>query len=574
MRTLNYLKKEKQIEKAKETIEIYAPLAHRLGMSHLKWELEDLSFRYLYHEMYYEIAHKVASNRKQREKDIQEAIDLIKTKMSKQFFKFDIYGRPKHLYSIYQKMKRKEIDFNEIYDLTAIRVIVETVRECYEVMGLVHELWKPIPGRFKDYIAMPKSNMYQSLHTTVIGPKGDPLEIQIRTFDMHKTAEYGIAAHWIYKEGKTRDKEFEEKLSWLRQILEWQSDLEEPHEFMENLKVDLFEDEVFVFTPKGDVISLPRGGTPVDFAYHIHTEIGDRCVGAKINGKIIPLEYRLKNGDIVEVLTSKNSTGPSQDWLKFVKTSKARSKIKHWFKQQHREEIIQRGKDILERELKKRNIVIKESSKNKELLRIAQKMGRNRVEDLLEVIGYNQIDPRHVVEKFSVVKKKEEIDVLNNFKVLPRKSSLNKGIKVKGMDDFMVRLSKCCNPVPGDEIVGYITRGRGVSVHRKDCPNFKDIMKNNKERLIDVSWDNERSDSYIVNLSIEAINKNNLLNDITGLIKDEKIYILSVNARADKYNKANIDLSLELSSLEHMRDIMKKLEDISGILSVYRAKST
>jgi len=332
MRTLNYLKKEKRKEKSKETLEIYAPLAHRLGMSKIKWELEDLSFRYLKPEIYYEVSHKIQANRKQREKDIKEAIETLKSTLKNHDIEADIYGRPKHLYSIYNKMKRKEVEFDEIYDLTAVRVLVENVKECYEVLGIIHEIWKPMPGRFKDYIAMPKSNMYQSLHTTVIAPNGDPLEVQIRTYEMHKTAEYGIAAHWRYKEGKVGDEKFEEKLSWLRRLLEWQKDLQEPQEFMETLKIDLFEDEVFVFTPEGDVVSLPRGGTPVDFAYHIHTEVGHRCVGAKVNGKIVPLEYKLKNSDIVEILTSKKSNGPSRDWLKFVKTKKAKENIKSYAK--------------------------------------------------------------------------------------------------------------------------------------------------------------------------------------------------------------------------------------------------
>ncbi|MFW5992226.1 MAG: RelA/SpoT family protein, partial [Halanaerobiaceae bacterium] len=408
MRTLGHLNEKKQIEKATETLEIYAPLAHRLGIQRLKWELEDLSFRFLDTDMYYELVKKVAANREEREKSIQEAIDILNNKLKKHQLESDIYGRPKHLYSIYQKMKRKEIDFNEIYDLTALRIIVNTVRECYEVLGMVHEIWKPIPGRFKDYIAMPKSNMYQSLHTTVIGPQGDPLEIQIRTPEMHRTAEYGIAAHWRYKEGKSRDESFDEKLSWLRQLLEWQKDLQEPREFMETLKIDLFEDEVFVFTPKGDVISLPRGATPVDFAYHIHTEVGHSCVGAKVNGKIKPLEYSLNNGDIVEIQTSKSSNGPSRDWLKIVKTSKARSKIKHWFKVQEREEIIDRGKDMIDKELKKRQIEINESEKQEEIERIARDMGKNNREELLELIGYNQIGSKQIVNRMKIVEEDEE----------------------------------------------------------------------------------------------------------------------------------------------------------------------
>jgi GTP diphosphokinase / guanosine-3',5'-bis(diphosphate) 3'-diphosphatase len=575
VRTLGILSRSKQIEKATETLEIYAPLAHRLGISRLKWELEDLSFRFLDPDMYYEIASNIAANRQQREKEIQDAITVLRDKFLDQAMDVSIYGRPKHLYSIYQKMKRKEIDFSEIYDLTAIRVIIESVRGCYEVLGLVHEIWKPIPGRFKDYIAMPKSNMYQSLHTTVIGPRGDPLEIQIRTPEMHRTAEYGIAAHWKYKEGRNQDDTFDQKLSWLRQLLDWQQDLQEPGEFIESLKVDLFEDEVFVFTPKGDVISLPRGGTPVDFAYHIHTEVGHDCVGARVNGKIVPLEYRLNNGDIVEIQTSKASAGPSRDWLKFIKTTKARSKIKHWFKQQQKDEIIQRGKDNLERELKRRHIELREIEKQKELERIARKMGKNNPDEILEAIGYSQIKAKQIVNRFSVVKEKEfSLESLQNVSKTHQKRSNNRGVKVKGVDDLLVRLARCCNPVPGDDIIGYITRGRGVSVHRRDCPNLKNLIEKDQERLIGVSWDDQRTESYQVNLAIEAFNKNALLNDITALIKEEHVNLSSVIARTDKYNRAHIELSLELSSLEHMRDIINKIDDIAGVLSVGRAKPT
>ncbi|MFW6006475.1 MAG: RelA/SpoT family protein [Halanaerobiales bacterium] len=576
MRTLEYLNKEKRKEKARETIEIYAPLAHRLGMSRIKWELEDLSFRFLQPDMYKEMAKKVAVNRKQREDEIERAIDLLRKKLNEEgIHDVEIYGRAKHLYSIYQKMQRKEIDFSEIYDLTALRVIAGSVKECYEVLGVIHEIWKPIPGRFKDYIAMPKSNMYQSLHTTVIGPKGgDPLEIQIRTPEMHRTAEYGIAAHWRYKEGKTeKDKDFEEKLTWLRQLLEWQKDLQEPQEFMENLKVDLFEDEVFVFTPKGDVISLPNGSTPVDFAYNIHTEVGHNCRSAKVNGKIVPLEFQLNNGDIVEILTSNTNSGPSRDWLKFVKTSKARSKIKRWFKKQQKEEIIQRGKQRFEQEIKRQHIELNDSTKKEQLNIIAQNMGKNNYEEIYEEIGYNNITAKHVVNKLSTDNEEEDVSI-QDLKTVPSKQSSDKGVKVKGIDDLKVRIAKCCNPVPGDKIIGYITRWRGVSIHRVDCPNIKNLKENDDERFIEVSWGNHRSDSYLVDLAIEAVDKKALLNEITSLIKEENLNLLSVVARTGKYNRAYIELSLELSSLQHMRDIMAKIDEIDGVLSVNRAKPT
>ncbi len=574
MRTLSYVGKEKQKQKARETIEIYAPLAHRLGMSRIKWELEDLSFRYLQPDMYHEVAHKVAANRRQREDEIKKAIEVLKKELNKNKIEAEIYGRPKHLYSIYQKMKRKEINFDEIYDLTAIRVIVSSVKKCYEVLGIVHEVWKPMPGRFKDYIAMPKTNMYQSLHTTVIGPKGgDPLEVQIRTPEMHRTAEYGIAAHWRYKEGHNEDdEEFEEKLSWLRQLLEWQQDLQEPQEFMENLKIDLFEDEVFVFTPKGDVVSLPRGSTPVDFAFNIHTEVGHNCRSAKVNGKIVPLEYRLENGDIVEILTSKSSGGPSRDWLKFCKSSSARSKIKRWFKQQQKEEIIQRGKQRFEQELKRRHLTIKETEKKEKLSAIARNLGKNNPEEIYEEIGYNNLSAKQVVNKLDI-KKDDEVS-LEELQKAPSRKSSDKGVRVKGVKNLKVRLSRCCNPVPGDDIIGYITRGRGVSVHRKDCPNISNLRQDDENRFIDVSWDQHRTDSYTVNLTIEAVNKKALLNEITLLIKEEQLDILSVVARTDKYSRAYIDLSLEISSLSHMRELMKKINEISGVLSVSRSKPT
>ena len=574
MRTLKYLNKDKRIIKAQETLEIYAPLAHRLGISKVKWELEDLAFLFLEPEKYYEVARKVQANRAQRERDIQFALDLLKNRLKEVGLKAETYGRPKHLYSIYQKMKKKEIEFEEVYDLTAVRIIVDTVRECYEVLGIVHELWKPIPGRFKDYIAMPKSNMYQSLHTTVIGPKGDPLEIQMRTPEMHRTAEYGIAAHWRYKEGKTGDQAFEEKLSWLRQLLEWQKELQEPQEFMEALKIDLFEDEVFVFTPKGDVISLPKGATPVDFAFSIHTEIGYSCIGAKVNGQIKPLDYHLQNGDIVEIQTTRASTGPSRDWLNFVKTSKARSKIKYWFKMQARDEIIQRGKELIEKELRRRQIELKDTDRQKEFERLAQKMGKNTAEEILEMIGYNQITPQQIVNRLKVVQERAELTEQPVFKEKrkpARRRSTDKGVKVKGVDDLLVRLARCCNPVPGDEINGFITRGRGVSIHRADCSNMQLLLETEKERIIPVEWDNRENEFYQVNLAIEAYNKKALLNDITSLMKEEQIEISSVEARTDKYNRAHIQLALELNNLQHMKEIMQKLDQIPGILSVNRA---
>lgn len=574
MRTLRYTSLEKQRRKAEETLEIYAPLAHRLGMSTIKWELEDISFRYLEPNMYYDLAKKLASTRKQRERDIETAVKAIEEKIATETeIDVDIYGRPKHLYSIYHKMKRQKKEFSEIFDLTAIRVIVNTVSECYQVLGLIHDIWKPIPGRFKDYIAMPKSNMYQSLHTTVIGPKGDPLEIQIRTWNMHQTAEYGIAAHWRYKGARTSSTEFDEKLSWLRLILEWQKELQDAREFVDNLKIELFEDEVFVFTPKGDVVSLPRRATPVDFAFAIHTEVGMKCVGAKVNGRIVPLEYKLDNGDIIEVITSKTSTGPSRDWLSFVKTSRARSKIKRWFKRLQAEEVAERGREILEEGLKRYNTDLKSLEKAGRIVEATKKFGCMKVEDLYEAIGYNRVTPSQIVNKLGLITEPEpDLEQLIQ-KRQPSRSSISKGIKVKGMNDLYVRLSRCCNPVPGDEIVGYITRGRGVSVHRKDCPNVKNLEKE-QERCIDVDWDIERVESYQVEIELEAMNQRSLLNNVTSEISESKINILGIIARTNRDGTAKINLSLEIGSLEHMNDIIRKLLRIDGVLEVRRANPT
>ncbi|WP_027339705.1 RelA/SpoT family protein [Halonatronum saccharophilum] len=573
MKTLKFLPKKKQIAKATETLEIYAPLAHRLGISHLKWELEDLCFRYLEEDKYYELAKKIAKNRSQREAYIDKVISSLQGKIVDAEISADIYGRPKHLYSIYQKMIKQDKDFSEIYDLTAIRVIVSSVKECYQVLGIIHELWSPMPGRIKDYVAMPKSNMYQSLHTTVIGPKGEPLEIQIRTWEMHRTAEYGIAAHWRYKEGNKKEEDFQRKISWLRQLLEWQKDLNDAKEFMETLKIDLFEDEVFVFTPKGDVISLPSEATPVDFAYNIHTDIGHTCVGAKVNSKMVPIEYRLQNGDIVEILTTSNS-GPSRDWLNFVKTSRAKSKIKRWFKEQRKEETSIKGKEMLESRLKKDGINLKESEKQKKLEEIAKRLGVSDVESLYAGIGYNKFSVSQVVKRLIPPKKKDspeyELTKLKKKRNV-RRNAPNKGIKVKGLDGLLVKISKCCNPVPGDEVSGYITRGRGVSVHRSDCPNLQNLVETEEERIVEVDWYVNQQTSYEVELKIEALNKRSLLNDLTTVVSEAKVNITSINARTTKNRLANINVSLEISSLAHMNDIIKKLEDIDGVLRVDRA---
>ncbi len=574
MRTLEYLPDKKKKIKAKETLEIYAPLAHRLGMSRLKWELEDLSFKHLEPEKYYEVVDKIAKNRQERKEHIKNAIMTLDNKLSKVDIDAKMYGRPKHIYSIYQKMVNQNKEFNEIYDLTAFRVIVDTVKECYEVLGIIHELWKPIPGRIKDYIAMPKSNMYQSLHTTVIESTGEPLEIQIRTWEMHRTAEYGIAAHWRYKEGNQKEQNFERKISWLRQLLEWQKDLSDAKEFMETLKIDLFEDEVFVFTPDGDVISLPKGATPIDFAYNIHTEIGHTCVGAKVNGQIIPLEYHLNNGDIVEILTSKTST-PSRDWLNRVKTSRAKSKIKKWFKEQRKEEAAAKGKELLQKRLRKEEVNLKEAEKEKKLKEIAQELGASTIESLYAALGYNKFSVAELVDKLKPETKEEEKEIEDLDDLIEKNSSspsnTGEGVKVKGMDGLLVKIANCCNPVPGDEIVGYITRGRGVSVHRRDCPNLKNLLENDKERITEVEWNVEQQSTYQVELRIEALDKKALLKDLTTVISESGVNIASINSSTNDKRLARIKLILEIGSLKHMKDIIKKLEAIDGIIKVERA---
>ncbi|HHV62893.1 MAG TPA: bifunctional (p)ppGpp synthetase/guanosine-3',5'-bis(diphosphate) 3'-pyrophosphohydrolase [Firmicutes bacterium] len=590
MRTLKHLPEEKQKKIARETLEIYAPLAHRLGMWRIKWELEDLAFRFLQPAEYYSLVEKVAQKRKEREKNIEDARELLSTKLASMGIRGEIQGRAKHLYSIYEKMKVRGKAFDEIYDLTALRVIVDSVKECYEVLGVVHSIWKPIPGRFKDYIAMPKSNMYQSLHTTVIGPHGEPLEVQIRTWEMHRTAEYGIAAHWRYKDGSRADDEFEQKISWLRQLLEWQKDMRDVREFVETIKIDLFEDEVFVFTPKGDVKSLPSGSTPVDFAYDVHTDIGNRCVGAKVNGKIVPLDYQLKNGDIVEVLTSKTANGPSQDWLAFVKTSKAKNKIRQWAKQELREEIMPRGKELIEKELRKLGADVHENMKEERLGEVAKRFGFLTSEDLLVAVGYTKLSPQQVVAKLVGGRESETVkdtrdtgkdardqrdrDQLPRSPVTPlrRRTSGGQGVRVKGIDNVLVRFSRCCNPVPGDDIVGYITRGRGVSIHRADCPNAAFINRNAPERRIDVEWDFGAGSFYPVEIEIEAIDRVALFANIMNAVTEARTNISSVNARTTSDKLAIINLVVDIDNIDHMNEVISRIRRVSGVLDVHRAQ--
>lgn len=579
LRTLKYMAKEKQYEKAKETLEIYAPIAHRLGIYKIKWEMEDLALRYIDPEGYYDLVDKVAKKRKEREEYINYVIETLKKKNKEMGIDAQIEGRPKNFYSIYKKMFHQNKTFDQIFDLTAIRVIVDTVKDCYGVLGIVHTLWKPIPGRFKDYIAMPKPNMYQSLHTTVIGPAGEPVEVQIRTWEMHRTSEYGIAAHWKYKEGRTSQNEFDEKLKWLRQMLEWQNEVRDTKEFMETLKIDLVIDEVYVFTPKGDVIDLPVDSSPIDFAYKIHSAIGNKCVGAKINGKIVPLDYKLQNGDIVEIITSANSNGPSRDWLKIVKSSQAKNKIRQWFKKEKRDENIQKGKDILDKEIKRLGASLSIAIKGEWLETVYKKIGLNSLDDLYASLGYGGLTLNQVMMRLKEeIRKNQKIDIKEEdqlekqvIKPVQRKKRTNTGIKVKGVENILVRFSKCCNPVPGDEILGYVTKGRGVSIHRKDCPNAKDLLADT-ERLVEVEWNTQSMVSYNADVQVKANDRQGLLAEITSIINENKINIVSFYSRTSKDKTANINFVLEINDIDQLNKLIKRLRRIEGVIDVFRAK--
>lgn len=582
MRTLKYMNEDKQMEKAKETLEIYAPLAHRLGISKIKWELEDLCLRYLDPKGYYDLVDKIANRRKEREAYIAQILKTLKEKTFELGIEQPyIDGRPKHFYSIYRKMVEQKKSLEQIYDLLAVRVIVNSVKDCYSVLGLVHELFKPMPGRFKDYIAMPKPNMYQSLHTTLIGPEGHPFEIQIRTWDMHRIAEVGIAAHWKYKEKQSGSSDFDNKLLWLRQLLDWQKDMRDAKEFMETLKIDLFTDEVFVFTPKGDVINLPNGSTPIDFAYTIHSAIGNKMVGAKVNGKIVTLDYTLKNGDIIEVLTTSTVHGPSRDWLKIVKSSQAKNKINQWFKKEKREENIIRGKENIEKELKKQGITFNQLFKTEWVDQILKKFNFNTLEDMYAGVGYGALSANKVIsrlkEEYRKTVKPEDMDesILEAFsqkKVERKKKSVpESGIVVKGIENCLVRISRCCNPVPGDEIMGYITRGRGVSVHRKDCINVNNNV-DGENRLIEVSWYSAGNVAYKAEITILANDRSSLLMELTNAIAESKIPLKGINARTTKDQIVVMNLTLEITNTEQLEKIIKRIKKVDSVFEVTRNK--
>lgn len=572
MRTLKYQPPEKQKEIAEETVEIFAPLAHRLGIFRLKWELEDLSLRYLEKEKYYELVQAINMKRQEREAYINEVIAVLQKQLQEMGIEADIQGRPKHFYSIYNKMVKQGKTLSEIYDLIAVRVIVSTVKDCYGVLGVVHSLWKPIPGRFKDYIAMPKPNMYQSLHTTVIGPRGEPFEIQIRTWEMHRTSEYGIAAHWRYKEGSAlSDREFEDKLSWLRQLLEWQRELRDAREFMDSLKIDLFSDRVYVFTPKGDVVELSAGSVPIDFAYRVHTDVGHRCIGAKVNGRIVPLDYELKTGDIVEILTSKTGA-PSRDWLNIVKTSQAKNRIRQWFRKEEREENVSKGRELLEREARKQGLT-EEDYRLTYLAEVAKKFNFQGVEELYLAVNDGVITVPQVLMKLREISKSSKGESEEAaLAVTPSKANRkpSKGIKVKGIDNVMLRLSRCCNPLPGDDIIGYVTRGRGVSIHRTDCPNITHYRAEDAGRLIEVTWDEEVDGIFQVQLEAIAIDRPRLAMDIMMAVADTKTVINAINARSTKDNLATVDLKLEIRGMEHLEYITNKIKKVHDVIEVKR----
>jgi GTP pyrophosphokinase len=576
MRTLKYLSSLKQQSISRETLEIYAPLAHRLGIYKIKWELEDLAFRFLERDRYYALADKLAKKRDEREAFIKQVIETLQPKLEEVNIKANVSGRPKHLYSISQKMKEQNKEFHEIYDLTAIRIIVDSIKDCYGALGIVHTLWKPIPGRFKDYIAMPKPNMYQSLHTLVMVGKNELLEVQIRTWDMHRTAEYGIAAHWRYKEKKDskQDDEFEKKLSWLRQIMELQQDSKDASEFMENIKLDLFSDEVFVFTPKGDVIDLPAGSIPLDFAYKIHTDIGHRCVGARVNGRLVPLDYELKTGDIVEIITSKQGT-PSRDWLNMVKSSGARARIRSWFKKERREENVAKGREMVEKELRRQDLDLALFLKSSLLLEAGKRFNINSEEDLYVSVGVGAITPQQVVSKLKEeYRKKEglpEREAIKEFTPPKKVGKTGKGVRIDGIDNLLLRFAKCCTPVPGDNIVGVVTRGRGVSIHRRDCHNVKNSSAALK--LLDAEWEENAEGLYPVEIEVTGMDSSHFLSDVVNAVAESKVNISALNARRTRDRLTSIRMTVTVKDINHLDNVISKINRVRDVYSVHRNRN-
>ncbi|WP_320777789.1 RelA/SpoT family protein [Streptomyces sp. CRN 30] len=596
MRTMRYLKREKQEKKARETLEIYAPLAHRLGMNTIKWELEDLAFAILYPKMYDEIVRLVAERAPKRDEYLAVVTDEVQSDLRAARIKATVTGRPKHYYSVYQKMIVRGRDFAEIYDLVGIRVLVDTVRDCYAALGTVHARWNPVPGRFKDYIAMPKFNMYQSLHTTVIGPSGKPVELQIRTFDMHRRAEYGIAAHWKYKQeavagaSKVRtdvpkavgkDKDAINDMAWLRQLLDWQKETEDPSEFLESLRFDLSRNEVFVFTPKGDVIALPAGATPVDFAYAVHTEVGHRTIGARVNGRLVPLESTLDNGDLVEVFTSKaTGAGPSRDWLGFVKSPRARNKIRAWFSKERRDEAIEQGKDAIVRAMRKQNLPIQRILTGDSLVTLAHEMRYPDISALYAAIGEGHVAAQGVVQKLVQALGGEEAASEEIDEAVPstrgrsrkRRSNNDPGVVVKGVEDVWVKLARCCTPVPGDPIIGFVTRGSGVSVHRNDCVNV-DSLSREPERILEVEWAPTQSSVFLVAIQVEALDRSRLLSDVTRVLSDQHVNILSAAVQTSRDRVATSRFTFEMGDPKHLGHVLKAVRGVEGVYDVYRVTS-
>lgn len=597
MRTMRYLKREKQEKKARETLEIYAPLAHRLGMNTIKWELEDLAFAILYPKMYDEIVRLVAERAPKRDEYLAIVTDEVQSDLRAARIKATVTGRPKHYYSVYQKMIVRGRDFAEIYDLVGIRVLVDTVRDCYAALGTVHARWNPVPGRFKDYIAMPKFNMYQSLHTTVIGPNGKPVELQIRTFDMHRRAEYGIAAHWKYKQeavagaskvrtdvprhaGRGAGQDTVNDMAWLRQLLDWQKETEDPGEFLESLRFDLSRNEVFVFTPKGDVIALPAGATPVDFAYAVHTEVGHRTIGARVNGRLVPLESTLDNGDLVEVFTSKASgAGPSRDWLGFVKSPRARNKIRAWFSKERRDEAIEQGKDAIARAMRKQNLPIQRILTGDSLVTLAHEMRYPDISSLYAAIGEGHVAAQGVVQKLVQALGGEEAANEDIAESAPpsrgrskRRSNADPGVVVKGVDDVWVKLARCCTPVPGDPIIGFVTRGSGVSVHRADCVNV-DSLSQQPERILEVEWAPTQSSVFLVAIQVEALDRSRLLSDVTRVLSDQHVNILSAAVQTSRDRVATSRFTFEMGDPKHLGHVLKAVRGVEGVYDVYRVTS-
>ena len=588
MRTLQYMRPEKQQEKARETMDIYAPIAMRLGISKIKVELDDLSLKYLKPDVYYDLVHKVALRRSEREQFVGAIVKEVKKHMDDANIKAQVDGRVKHFFSIYKKMVNQDKTIDQIYDLFAVRILVDTVKDCYAALGVIHEMYKPIPGRFKDYIAMPKPNMYQSLHTTLIGPNGQPFEIQIRTYEMHRTAEYGIAAHWKYKEssdGKAPEgKSEEEKLNWLRQILEWQRDMSDNKEFMSLLKndLDLFADSVYCFTPQGDVKTLPSGSTPVDFAYSVHSAVGNKMVGARVNGKLVPIEYEIKNGDRIEIITSQNSQGPSRDWLKLVKSTQAKNKINQWFKKELKEDNILKGKEMLAQYARAKGFKITNYTKTQYLEAVLRKYGFRDWDSVLAAIGHGGLKEGQVFNKLVEAYDKENKKNLTDEQVLEAASETQEklhiaksksGIVVKGIHDVAVRFSKCCNPIPGDEIVGFVTRGRGITIHRTDCVNVLNMSETDRTRLIEAEWqqpDTKEKEKYMAEIQVYANNRTGLLVDLSKIFTERKIDLRSINSRTSKQEKATISMSFEIGSKEELRSLLEKIRQVESVIDVER----